>query len=65
MIALKIARIKKGWTQDELSVVSGVTRTTISNIENKGIKNIPVKTLEKLSKALGTTVSELFFSDEE
>lgn len=65
MMNLKVARTKKGWTQIYLSRISTVSPATISNIENKGIENIPVKTLEKLSKALGTTVSELFFSDEE
>lgn len=61
MISLKIERIKKGYTQEDLSQKSGVCRLTISNIERKGIKNIPVYTLEKLAKALETTVSELFF----
>lgn len=65
MLALKIARVKKGWTQEELAKNSGVGRVTISNIERKGIKNIPVYTLEKLAIALNMKVSELFFSDEE
>ena len=62
---IKIERVKKGWTQDELARKSGVGRVTISNIERKGIKNIPVYTLEKLAKAFEMKVSELFFSDEE
>lgn len=65
MLALKIARVKKGWTQEELDKNSGVGRVTISNIERNGIKNIPVYTLEKLAKALEMTVAELFFSEEE
>ncbi|MBC5624825.1 helix-turn-helix transcriptional regulator [Clostridium sp. NSJ-49] len=65
MLALKIARVKKGWTQEELAKNSGVGRVTISNIERNGIKNIPVYTLEKLAKALEMTVAELFFSEEE
>jgi len=65
MLALKIARVKKGWTQDELAKNSGVGRVTISNIERKGIENIPVYTLRKIAKALDTTVAELFFSEEE
>lgn len=65
MLALKIARVKENLTQEELAKKSGVGRVTISNIERKGIKNIPVYTLEKLAKALNMKVSELFFSDEE
>lgn len=65
VLALKIARVKKGWTQDELAKKSEVGRVTISKIERKGIKNVPVYTLEKLAKALNMTVAELFFSEEE
>ena len=65
IIKLKVERVKKGWTQEELAKNSGVGRVTVSNIERKGIKNIPVYTLEKLAKALNMKVSELFFSDEE
>ena len=65
IIKLKVERVKKNWTQEELAKKSGVWRVTISNIERKGIKTIPVYTLEKLANALDITVSELFFSDEE
>lgn len=65
MLKLKISRIKKGLTQEKLSEKAGVGRVTISNIERKGIKTTPVYILEKLAKALDTTVQELFFSEEE
>lgn len=65
MLKLKIERVKKGWTQEELAKKSCVARVTISNIERKGVRNIPVYTLEKLAKALDTTVAKLFFSDDE
>lgn len=65
MLALKIARIKKGYTQEKLSEVSKVGRATISKIEVHGIKTVPVKTLEKLAKALDMTITELFFADGE
>ena len=65
MLSLKLARIKKGLTQKELCEKSGVSAATICNIERNGIDTIPVKTLKKLAKALDTTVSTLFFSDEE
>lgn len=65
MLALKIARIKKGWTQEKLSNESGVSRASICKIERNGIDTIPVSTLKKLARSLDTTVEELFFSDEE
>lgn len=64
MLALKLARVKKGWSQEKLSKESETSRVTISNIERKGIENIPVYTLRKIAKALDTTVQELFFSEE-
>ncbi|MDB2073335.1 helix-turn-helix transcriptional regulator [Clostridium paraputrificum] len=65
MLSLRVERVKRNWTQEELSAKSGVSRVTISNIERRGIKNIPVYTLEKLAKSLDTTVAKLFFSEEE
>ena len=62
---LKIARVKKGWTQEQLSKKSGVGRVSISNIERNGIENVPVSTLRKLAEALDSTVQELFFSKNE
>ena len=60
---LKIARIKNNWTQEELSKKANVCRTTISNIENGKIDNIPLITLKKLAKALNSTVEELFLNE--
>lgn len=65
MLNLKLARVKKGWTQDKLSKEAGVSRVSICNIERNGIDTIPVATLKKIAKALDSTVPELFFSEEE
>ena len=65
MTALELERRKQGLTQKELYAKSGVSTSTICNIENNGIDTIPVGTLKKLAIALNTTVAELFFSDEE
>lgn len=65
MLSLKLARVKKGWTQEDLSKKAGISRVSICNIERNGIDTIPVKTLRKLAKALDTTVPELFFSEDE
>jgi len=62
---LKINRVKRNWTQEELARQSGICRLTISKIERNGIENIQVYILKKIAKALNLTVKELFFSDEE
>ena len=48
-------------SQEDLSRKSGVSRQTISSIENVPDKNVSIKTLEKIAVALDTTVGELFF----
>lgn len=58
---LKQMREKKGLTQEELSKTSGVSRTTISNIENGYVRCVKTETLVKLSDALGVKVTTLFF----
>lgn len=62
---VKIARIKKEWTQRDLSSISGVGITSINKIEKYGIENTKLSTLKKIAAALDSTVEELFFSDEE
>lgn len=58
---LKEARDAAGMTQCELAEKSGVSRTTISNIENDVEKVASSKTLLALANALNTTVSQIFF----
>ena len=48
-------------TQEELEQESGISRQTISAIENNRAENIKVGTLLALAKALGTTIDNLFF----
>ena len=45
-------RLKKGWSQEELGRRAGLHRTYIGHIE-RGEKNIGLKNLEKIAKALG------------
>ena len=55
-------REAKNMTQVELAAKSGVSRTTISNLEN-GIESVTTtRTLNKLATALGVNVEELFYS---
>lgn len=56
---LKSIRQKKGLTQLDLELESGISRTEISRIEN-GLKNIEFYTIVKLAEALNVSLGELF-----
>lgn len=49
-------------TQEELAEKSGVSRGTISAIENGIDRTTTSKTLVKLAQALDTTVDRIFFT---
>ena len=57
---LKEIREEKRITQEELAERSGVSRTTISGIENKTIQSTTSKTLIAIAKALDVTVEKIF-----
>ncbi|MBS5986580.1 helix-turn-helix transcriptional regulator [Clostridium sp.] len=61
---MKLERIKKNWSQTDLSLAAKVCRTTISQIEKGQIDNIRFGTLKKLAAALNSTVEELFLKEE-
>lgn len=50
-------------SQEELAERSGVSRGTISALENGSAKNTTSKTLLKLAEALGTSVDKIFFTE--
>jgi len=56
---LKAIRLKKGLSQLDLEIESGINRTEISKIEN-GIKNIEFVTIIRLADALNIGVIEFF-----
>lgn len=58
---VKEKRLERGLSQEELSVLSKVSRTLISKLETEQLNNISVITMDKISKALKTSKSELFF----
>lgn len=58
---VKELREAVGMTQEELAEKSGVSRMTISALENKDC-NTTSKTLRKIAEALGVTVDRLFFA---
>jgi len=51
-------RKEKGISQEELAYKAELHRTYIGMIE-RGEKNITIKNIEKLAKALGVTMKEL------
>lgn len=57
---IKDLREAKNMTQEELSTKSGVSRGTISALENGEERTTTTKTLLKIAKALETTVDQLF-----
>lgn len=60
---LKEVREEKKMTQEELERKSGVSRQTISAIENNRCSQVMSGTLIALAKALGTTIDRIFFNE--
>jgi transcriptional regulator with XRE-family HTH domain len=56
---LKRLRRGRGWTQQELSEVSGVAQSTIAQIEKMRREEPRPGTLKKLAEALGVSPAEL------
>ena len=50
-------RKKHGWSQNHLSIVSGVSLRTVQRVENEG--NASVETLKSLAAAFDTNFNEL------
>jgi len=55
---LRGMRIRRGWTQTDLAVHSGLGRPFISNIEN-GRREPCLRSLRDLAETFGMTVSQL------
>ncbi|MCX7995998.1 MAG: helix-turn-helix transcriptional regulator [candidate division WOR-3 bacterium] len=55
---VKEIRKQKGFSQEELAFRSGLHRTYISDIE-RGNRNVSVKNIEKIARALGVKPSGL------
>ncbi|HEY5671262.1 MAG TPA: helix-turn-helix transcriptional regulator [Anaerolineales bacterium] len=60
---LKLARVEKQLSQQELADIVEVTRQTIGLIE-KGNYNPTLKLCVKIAKALDRTLDQLFWEDE-
>jgi len=55
---IKEIRVKQGLSQEKLALLADLDRTYIPSIE-RGRRNISITVLEKISNALGMTVSDL------
>ena len=60
---IKLARVEKGISQQELSEMVGVTRQTIGMIE-AGKFNPSIRLCNAICHALGKTLNDLFWQDE-
>ncbi len=58
---IRIARMNKGMTQEELGKALGVQKSAIAKYENGRVVNIKRSTLKKISDVLGIAPSELIF----
>ncbi len=56
---LKELRKQKNLSQEKLAFKSGLHRTYISDIE-RGARNLSLVNIEKIAKALGISIIELF-----
>ncbi len=57
-LRIRIARENEGLSQEELGRLAGLHRTYIGQVE-RGEKNIGLKNLEKIAKALGVELCSL------
>jgi transcriptional regulator with XRE-family HTH domain len=55
---VKVIRLTKGMSQAGLAKVLGVHSTYVSGIE-RGLRNLSLKNIEKLAKALGVSIKDL------
>jgi transcriptional regulator with XRE-family HTH domain len=58
---IRLARISKGMTQEELGNALGVQKSAIAKYEKGRVVNIKRSTLKKISDILGIAPSELIF----
>ena len=55
--AIRIERVKRGWTQADLALAAKVDAGTICRVEQG--KACTLETMERIAAAFGCTVSEL------
>jgi len=58
-LRIRQLRLAKGLTQEQLAHLSGISRQYIGDVE-RGERNIAIVNIQKIARALGVTLSELF-----
>lgn len=58
-LKIRIIREERGLSQEQLAALAGLHRAYIGQVE-RGEKNIGLKNLQKIAKALGVNVKNLF-----
>lgn len=58
-LAVKTRREELEWTQEDLAGKAGLHRTYLSDCE-RGTRNVSLVIVERLAKALGLSLGELF-----
>lgn len=61
-LKIKVARVEKDMTQNDLAEAVGVTRQTINAIE-KGDYNPTLQVCKAIAKTLGKTLDDLFWDE--
>lgn len=56
---VRMLRLSKGYSQESFAEECGLDRTYIGGVE-RGERNVALRNIEKIAKALGMTLSELF-----
>lgn len=57
---LRVILAEKEMNQKDLSIATGIDATTISNIYNERIKQIPIHAVDKMCKYFNCQVGDLF-----
>ncbi len=60
-LRVKELRLKSGISQEALAFKAGIDRTYMTGVEN-GKRNVSIKNIERIIKALETSVPEFFNS---
>jgi len=63
-LAVRAARVERGWTQEQLSEAAGLDRTYVSGLE-RGRRNPTLTTQKRVTDALGKPLHELVRAAEE
>ncbi|MCF4008845.1 helix-turn-helix domain-containing protein [Rheinheimera sp. UJ63] len=62
-LRVKQLRLAKGISQEDLGALASLDRTYISGIE-RGKRNVGLKNVEQIAKALNVSIAELFSTPE-